>query len=193
VIHPRSSVRFVSAEIGDGVFATQRIPRGTIVWAQDRFDRVLEPAEIEALDRALRELVFHYAHVDAKRNYVLCWDAGKLMNHSCDPAVRGIGSWMQVARRELEEGEEITCDYAECNIEEPLDCRCGASACRHQVRARDLVTHAAEWDAEARALLADARRVEQPLWPYLLDREEARALLWELSPLPSFRALYAFG
>lgn len=191
MIHPQTQVVTVSNAVGLGVIATARLPRGTIVWTQDALDRVWEPSDVERLPSAARQVLERYAHVDERGRFVLCWDAGKLINHSCEPTLRGIGTWFQVARRDIEVGEAITCDYAECNIADDLRCLCGSPRCRGAVNGRDLLRFAEDWDAEARLLLDLVAGVEQPLWPYLLSPEEARAMLNGDLPLPSFRALYA--
>jgi hypothetical protein len=56
-------------------------------------------------------------------------------NHSCDP-----NFWGDVARRAIQEGEEITTDYALAIVHEDyvLDpCRCKSALCRHRVTGND--------------------------------------------------------
>ncbi|MCA9705535.1 MAG: SET domain-containing protein [Myxococcales bacterium] len=192
MIHPFTRILPIDEEIGDGVFATQRIPRGTIVWTQDGLDRVMLEEHLEDMSPALRAQVERYAHLDAARNRILCWDAGRYINHHCDPTLRGVGPWFQVARRDIEAGEELTCDYAECNVDPALECRCGAPGCRRLVHGRDLLELATGWDREAAALAVAARAVEQPLWPFLLDPAAAEAWIAGRVPLPSFVELCAF-
>ncbi|MCA9583611.1 MAG: hypothetical protein KC416_17550, partial [Myxococcales bacterium] len=74
MMHSVTRLAPVSEVVGLGVFATEAIPRGTILWTQDRFDRVLTPAEIEQLDAAHRAIVDRYAHLDGSKNRILCWD-----------------------------------------------------------------------------------------------------------------------
>jgi hypothetical protein len=193
VIHPSTRVARVSDLIGDGVFATAPIPKGTIVWTQDVLDRVYPMEATKDLPPAILALLDHYAHINENGQYVLCWDSGKLINHSCSPTLRGVGTWFQVARRDIEAGEELTCDYAECNIQQQLHCRCPGTACRGAVHAEDLLRFASEWDSEALGLLGLISEVDQPLWPYLLDEREVRAYVEGRVPLPSFRALYSAG
>ncbi len=61
--------------------------------------------------------------------------AWRFMNHHCDPnsAIRGLDV---VALRTIEEGEEITYDYAttEAEMAEPFLCQCGSPKCRGQIR-----------------------------------------------------------
>ena len=68
MIHPASELRFISAEIGHGVFATEFIPRGTLVWVLDEFDRVLTPPRSAGFRRLLRAGRRKYAYVRADGN-----------------------------------------------------------------------------------------------------------------------------
>jgi hypothetical protein len=175
MIHPSTELRFISPEVGHGVFATAPLPRGTITWVLDELDQVLAPEQVARLWPAQRALVERYAYVDAAGKFVLCWDLGRYVNHGCDPSTRGAGPWFDVAVRDIRPGEELTCDYAESNIGDGFRCRCGAARCRGLVRADDLLRHWQEWDAEVNATFALLFAVEQPLWPLVRDKEAATA------------------
>ena len=166
MIHPCSELRFISAEIGYGVFATEFIPRGTFLWVLDAFDRILTAAEREALPPLLRQQVDRYAYQAADGNFVFCWDFGRYMNHSCAPASRGIGVAFEIAVRDIQPGEELTCEYGTLNLIQPMVCRCGALSCRSEIRRDDAERYYERWDAEARAAFALAAKVAQPLLPY---------------------------
>jgi hypothetical protein len=192
VIHPLTRVTLISERVGEGVLALADMPRGTIVWTRDPLDQEFEAATVERFAPPIRAQVERYSHRDAEGRYVLCWDAGRYVNHHCDPALRGVGPWFMVARRDIAAGQEITCDYAECNLYEVLVCDCADPACRREIHGRDLLRHADAWDAEARKLAALIQTVEQPLWPYLLDPAHADALRrGQLDPI-SFRDQCAF-
>ncbi len=175
------------------MFATARIPRGTIVWTQDGLDQVFSPDALATLPPTLLVVVDRYAHLDGAQNRILCWDEGRYINHDCDPSLRGVGPWFQVARRDLVAGDQLTCDYAECNIDPALRCRCKTDHCRGTVHASDLLELGPMWDEEAQELAAAAATVPQPLWPYLLNSEEARAWLTAPATLPSFASMCAQG
>lgn len=166
MIHPSSELRFISAEIGYGVFATEFIPRGTFLWVLDAFDRILSAAEREALPPLLRQQVDRYAYQAADGDFVFCWDFGRYMNHSCAPASRGIGDAFEIAVRDIQPGEELTCEYGTLNLIQPMACYCGALSCRGEIRRDDAERYYERWDAEARAAFALAAKVSQPLLPY---------------------------
>lgn len=166
MIHPHSELRFISPEVGYGVFATQDIPRGTFLWVLDYFDRILTPADVGALQPQLRTIVDRYSYQAADGNFVFCWDFGRYMNHSCEPTSRGVGDAFEVAVRDVAAGEELTCEYGTLNLLSPMTCYCGAPTCRGTVRRDDCARHFERWDDQARSAFALSHTVAQPLLAY---------------------------
>ena len=130
MIHPSTEVRLVNEHIGYGVFARERIPKGTITWVRCALDRVFTPAEVEALGPSYWPIIDRYAYRDGRDRYILNWDHAKFMNHSCEPTVLCPGFDFDVALRDLEPGDELTYDYAVLNLDEVLECTCGRPSCR---------------------------------------------------------------
>jgi hypothetical protein len=190
VIHPDTELRFIGREVGHGVFATRFIPRGTITWALDEFDQVLAPARVAALAPAQRAQVEEYAYVDARGDYVLCWDLGRYVNHGCDPTSRGIGPAFEIAVRDIEPGEQLTSDYAELNITAAFQCRCSSLRCRGVIRADDLLRHGHDWDAVVAAAVLLLERVPQPLGPFVEGDEVLEALRSGRAAVPPRRDYY---
>lgn len=186
MIHPDTTVARISPSVGLGVVATRHIPKGTLVWVQDRFDQKVSREEGLSLDDVHRSILDRYAHIDGSGNWILCWDAGRLVNHSCAPSLRGLGPNAMAARHDLHPGTEITCDYAECNIERPLECACGEASCRGFIRALDLLRFARAWDEEAVHLSVYARSLPQPLLPFCADRSAVERLISGACPIPPF-------
>jgi hypothetical protein len=176
MMHPHTELRHVSDAIGVGVFATRPIPRGTIVWALDPLDRVLEPAEVAALDGHRRAFVDKYSYRDQHGRHVVCWDLGKFVNHSFHANCIGTAYDVEVAVRDIAAGEELTDDYGTLNPEEPFACVPEAGTDRTLVRPDDLLHYADVWDAQALAALRDYERVPQPL-AAVIRPEHHRCLL----------------
>lgn len=177
MIHPDTELRFVSDTVGYGVFATAFIPRGTILWVLDYFDRILSPAEVRALPAAPRAVVERYSYVDPDGSYVFCWDFGRYMNHSCDPTTRSVGQAFEVTVRDVHPGDHLTCEYGVLNIGGSFECACGSANCRGSVSPADLDAHAERWDREAKEAFALVGRVAQPLLPYAKLSDADAALL----------------
>jgi len=65
-------------------------------------------------------------------------DPARYGNHSCDPNLWLADEVTLVARRRIEEGEELTVDYATMTVVPwRMECRCGAATCRGVVTGDD--------------------------------------------------------
>jgi len=156
VIHPDTELRHVNPEIGNGVFATRRIPRGTITWVRDRLDQSFTPEAVQQLPSAYHDIVLKYSFIDAHGRFVLCWDHARFVNHSCDPTCLGAGY-----------------DFA---------CRCGSPRCRTLIRPGDLLAFGEEWDRLVAEPFALIPSVPQPLWPFLEERDAVQEALARRAP-----------
>lgn len=80
-------------------------------------------------DEVIQIVEFEDGHaLDASRG-----NEFRYINHSCRPNtyLRRIGHRVEFyALRDIEAGEELTCDYGETQHEGTLPCRCGADGCR---------------------------------------------------------------
>jgi hypothetical protein len=163
VIHPATYLRRIDDDTGFGVFASGPIPRGTVVWVHDALDQILDDARIAALPEILQRHVDRYAYVDAHGNRVLCWDHGRYMNHACEPSTTSIGTLLEIARRDIGQGEELTCEYGLDYVTAGFVCRCGAKTCRGALVPTSAAEVRARWDREAALAFAWALEVEQPV------------------------------
>jgi hypothetical protein len=193
LIHPDSELRFVSPAIGYGLFATRLIPMGSITWAGDPLDQIIQPARLARLPAMLSSHVHRYSYLNGRGDRILCWDHGRFVNHSCAAACLSPGFDFEIAVRDIKPDEEITDDYGTLNPEEPFDCLCGSKNCRGRVLPDDPLRHAPEWDALiARAFPAIAK-VEQPLWDLVSEKPAVEQVLAGNATLPSclthYRAL----
>ncbi len=166
MIHPETEL-FWRADIeGYGVRATARIPAGTLLWVRDPLDVVLARKQVGALCSPLREEVERLGYVDRSGRTIVCWDAGRFVNHCCRPSMRSVGEDAMIAIVDVAVGDELTCDYAECNLSVSLACRCGDPDCRSSISSDILIgdaVHVAEWDRVVKQAVQKASQVEQPL------------------------------
>jgi len=101
---------------GVGIFAAAPIAKGTVIWTLDEsFDRVLSAADIAALGEEQRRFVerYGYPHTQRPELTIVEVDNGRFMNHSDDPNTEFTDPVIGWAIRDIAEGEEITCNYAE--------------------------------------------------------------------------------
>ena len=172
MLHPDTELRLVNDHIGYGIFATRRIPRGTITWVRDDLDQTFAPHELARLGPVYHPILEKYCFIDAQGRFVLCWDLARFMNHSCQANCLGAGYEFEVAVRDIEAGEELTDDYGTLNPRETFFCACGTPGCRKVVQPDDFLRLWVHWDNQLRAAFQQLRSVPQPLDRFLKDRHE---------------------
>ena len=99
---------------GLGVFASHFIAKGQKLWELDpTVDILLSPLQIAERPEVYQGFIRRYAYFDRSLGaYLLDGDHARFLNHSDTPnldfsAIDGSG----VATRDIQEGEEILCDY----------------------------------------------------------------------------------
>lgn len=102
---------------GIGLFAAERIRAGTVIWRLNpAIDLELTEEQIRALAPPARQQIRKYTYVDlVRRTRVLCGDDARFFNHDDHPNCRDYpdaDGGVTVAARDIEEGEELTSDYA---------------------------------------------------------------------------------
>jgi hypothetical protein len=173
MLHPDTELRKINDVVGYGVFATQPIPLGTITWALDPLDQILDLQTALQLENRYNGNLTRYTWVTAKGQRILCWDFGRFMNHSCAANSYGPGGYQfEIAVRDIATDEEITCDYATLNLEEPLLCQCDSSQCRGVVKSDDLEEVASSRDVLIRSAFTRIREVKQPLWQWIASQNK---------------------
>lgn len=102
---------------GIGVFASEAVPAGTVVWVfAPSVDRVLRTQDVAALPLSAREQVEKYAYLDMRTGeLILCGDDARFFNHADVPNVIDDADdpYRCIAARDIMPGEELLCDYRE--------------------------------------------------------------------------------
>ncbi len=103
---------------GIGLFADQFIKKGTIIWKfQPGFDLRIDKDELGKLSESAKGQFLKYAYFNpSSRKYILCFDDARFLNHSDKPNCIDVTSLddeetLDVAGRDIEKGEELTCNY----------------------------------------------------------------------------------
>ncbi len=195
MIHPNTELRFKNDVVGYAVYATRPISLGTIVWTLCPLDQRITAAERALLPEASQHFVDYFGYVDGDGDFILCWDHGRFVNHSCAPTMMAIGQEHEIAVRDIAAGEELTCDYGTLNLVEPLDCLCGHVECRGTIGTSELSTSglSQRTDDAVREAMCFANLVEQPLVPYMIDSRRFLAMTTGALKLPSVRLSDASG
>lgn len=185
MIHPHTELRRVNDHIGFGVFATEFIPKGTIVWVLDALDQRIDDARYEALRPAYGAVLDRYTYLNGRGERILCWDLARYMNHSCEATCLSPGLDFEIAVRDIRPGEEVTDDYASLNLDGGFECGCGSRGCRGTIRPEDFGALAPAWDAAIRDAFPRIPLVAQPLWDLVGQRREVDAGLADAGRIPS--------
>jgi SET domain-containing protein len=136
LLHPALIVRR-SPLSGKGLFATEKIRKGTIIWIwKDENEKVYSRNQFEGFSKRYQSTLLKYGteyNGSDLINYSL--DNSKYWNHSCNPNTAPTCSAMvmDIALRDIRTGEEITFDYS--LVQSPswplsFKCNCGAKNCR---------------------------------------------------------------
>ena len=97
---------------GVGLFATRPIVAGTVIWQfTPGVDWRIPVDDFRRFPEPYRGWLLRYVYREPGGYYVLCGDNGKFMNHSFDPNCDDVDGPCTVAKRDIEAGEELTCDY----------------------------------------------------------------------------------
>jgi uncharacterized protein len=101
---------------GIGIFATELIKAGDMIWRLDpKFDVIFTESEIEDLPPHMQDFVLRYLYPHLKQpgTWVLESDNGRFMNHCESPNTDFTQFDEGFAIRDIAAGEEITCNYYE--------------------------------------------------------------------------------
>jgi uncharacterized protein len=168
MIHPKTELRFISKEVGYGVFATDFIPAGTITWVMDKLDREFRPEEFFAMDLVYQNIIDTYTFRNNIGNYILCWDHGRFVNHSFNSNCLTTAYDFEIAIRDILPGEQLTDDYGYLNIKDPFTAEDEGTE-RKIVYPDDLVRYYKVWDAQILKVFGKINAYEQPLRVLIKD------------------------
>ena len=122
---------------GKGLFAKERIPKGTIVSfecqdcvriSKDDFEFILTNNE--------KSFILRYGYRKADGSYLLPCDEIIYLNHSCNANILDSGKGFDIVVKDVAKGEEATYDYRSFffyNSDE-FECMCGEDNCCKIVR-----------------------------------------------------------
>lgn len=170
MIHPDTELKLVSKEKGLGLFASEFIPSGTIVYVQDQLEIVLSQVDYEKLPMEMQSTVEKYSYINHLGDRILSWDNGKFFNHCCHPNCLSTGYGFTLAINDIHPGDEMTDEYSLFNLEKEMVLDCPQKNCRGIVRPTDLEKIYPLLDSRIQATLPRIIEVEQKLWG-LIDEE----------------------
>lgn len=195
MLHPHTELRFVSTEVGYGIFATHDIPKGTITWIKDALDRTFTKEQIESFSEPDRSNAYKYTYRTPDGLYLFCWDLTRFMNHSSEPNSMITPYGFEIAVRDIKAGDELTNDYGTLNIEEPFKCSYITNKGRQIVRPDDLQFYSDTWDSLLLGAFKAAQNLHQPLNAWMMDsqRDTLRRIAEGSEKAISIKTMYYAG
>ena len=171
MLHPNTELKFVSPDIGYGVFASSFIPKGTITWVKDELDRVIPKDNLNQLTKANLENLLKYSYRNSRGDYVFCWDLTRYVNHSYEPNSMLTAMGFEIAIRDIFPGDEMTNDYGTLNIIEAFECANGPHPERDRVCPDDLSRFHFLWDQQIHEAFYLLPKIVQPLNDFLTHHQ----------------------
>jgi len=163
MIHPKTELKLINPSIGYGVFATDFIPEGTIIYVKDSLELEISPTDFLLHSLEMQDVIEKYSYIDERGYRIISWDFAKYVNHCCNFNTISTGYGFEMAIRDIEKGEQITDEYGIFNLEYEMALDCGQVGCRKVVKPNDFDTHYAAWDEKIKAAMPKLFSVEQPL------------------------------
>ncbi len=189
MIHPFTEVRYINSTIGYGVFATKRIPMGTIVYVKDDLEIMISQDDYHKYSEPLKKIIDKYSYIDPEGFRIISWDFAKYTNHCCFPNTISTGYGFEIAIRDIEAGEEITDEYGIFNLDREIHLICNKENCRKIITNSDFDKYYEEWDKKILPALKLIPYVEQPLYDFI--DEQTKQELEEFFKDPSkYKSVY---
>lgn len=167
MIHPSTELRHINDTIGYGVYATEFIPEGTLVYVKDCLEISISEQDFSDHLPEMQAIIEKYSYIDEKGDRILSWDIGKYVNHCCHFNTISTGYGFEIAIRDIFPGEEITDEYGIFNLETEMYLRCEQKNCRGILKPSDFDTYYKVWDKMIKKSLKNVFSVSQPLMPFV--------------------------
>lgn len=179
MLHPSHELRFINSAIGYGIFATEPIPKGTIIVFSDSLDIKILPRMYARFSEKFREIVESFTYIDKEGQGVLPWDNAKYLNHSCEPNILLTPYLFFISTHDIAESEQITTDYGllQAYLDvyqqgEFFSCQCGSSNCRKIANFKEIEQYLPLFIACLSEALSCLFQVKQPLLNLINTKEK---------------------
>jgi SET domain-containing protein len=99
---------------GIGCFTEENIQKGRVVWEFDeRIDLRIPVSDLSEFPAPIQEFLQMYGYAEMYREQkilILCGDNSRYFNHSDNPNLKDT-KFNNIAVRDIQAGEELTCNY----------------------------------------------------------------------------------
>lgn len=160
-------IQWISDEKGYGVFASKDIRKGTVTFALDPLDIVIEKSQVKKQSDIVKYYIDRFSYEGPDGSRIISWDFGKYMNHCCSANTLTTGYGFEIAIRDIQAGEEVTDDYRIFTTDHQLNMSCDKPNCTQSLDfnyEEHLITR---WDNQIREALMMFNYVDQELKPFI--------------------------
>lgn len=189
MIHPKTKLVHINDNVGYGLFATDFIPEGTITYIKDSLEVEISRTKYVLSPKEMQDAIDKFSYRDEKGNYIVSWDMGKYVNHSCGANTMSTGYGFEIALRDIFEGEQITDEYGIFNLEDEMMCDCGDPHCRKIIQPEDFDNYFPKWDEKIKNSLPKLKTVNQPLGCFM-DHKTKKQLNEYFVNSSNYRSVY---
>ncbi len=173
MIHPNTKLKYINDTLGYGVFATDDIPEGTIVYVKDSLELVISSEEYQMHSSEVQGVIDKYSYIDQNGDRIVSWDFAKYVNHCCNCNTISTGYGFEIAIRDIKKGEQITDEYGIFNLDQEMKLVCREPHCRKVIGPGDFEKYYKEWDKKILRSINNIRKVDQPLMAFIDDETKS--------------------
>lgn len=170
MIHPNTKLKYINDIVGYGVFATDDIPEGTIVYVKDSLELVISAKDYLTHSKAVQEMIDKYSYIDQYGDRIVSWDFAKYVNHCCNCNTMSTGYGFEIAIRDIKRGEQITDEYGIFNLDQDMRLVCSEPHCRKVIGPNDFDRYYKDWDKKILKSINKLPGLDQPLMPFIDDQ-----------------------
>lgn len=190
MIHPKTYIKFINDTVGYGVFASEFIPEGTIVYVKDSLEIGISPEDFDKHSKEMKVAIEKYSYIDQNGYRIVSWDFAKYVNHCCECNTISTGYGFEMAIKDIQANEQITDEYGIFNLTENMQVDCSLSNCRKVLKSTDFENYYDVWDEKIKKSIAKIFKVDQALFP-LLDKHTVQELIDLKKSMRNYKSVYS--
>jgi len=190
MVHPKTELKFISEEVGYGLFATEDIPEGTITYVKDGLEIVISEEKFQEHTPEMQAVIEKYSYIDENGDRIISWDFAKYVNHCCDCNTMSTGYGFEIAIKDIKKGDQITDEYGLFNIDHEMDLICESSCCRSKITKDDFEKYYMVWDEKIKKSIQKFYSVQQPLLGFVENSTKTDLDILRTNP-ETYKSVYA--
>ena len=184
---PNTELKYVSDEVGNGVFTKKFIPKGTLVWVKTELDIIVSASNEQKFKN---ELSNQFEFRNNKGEHLLLHDNARFINHSFKANCIVTVYNFFIAVFDIFPDEEITIDYGTLNIKKPIVFNTNTE--EDTVNPNDIILYHSIWDKRVENAMKNFKKVNQYIEECLVAdvKKELNLISLGIQKMPSILNCY---